>query len=214
MTTTSSTDWATSARTWLETSTARPSAACSRSSPRSQVMPGRVQAVGRLVEDQHLRVAEQRGGDGQALAHPHRVALHAPVGGVVEPDGGEDLVDPAGGMPAGGGQDPQVVAGAAARMERGVLEHGADAGGGLLELVVALPVERRRSRRRPHEAEQRAQRRALAGAVGAEEAGHAAGLDVEGEVVDGGDAAEALGEVADLDGGHGSGLRSGVDDGV
>ena len=40
-------------------------------------MPGRVEAVGRLVEDQHLRVAEQRGGDRQALAHAHRVALHA-----------------------------------------------------------------------------------------------------------------------------------------
>ena len=53
------------------------------------------------------------------------------------------------------------------------------------------------------EAEQRAHRGALAGAVRAEEAGHAAGLDVEREMVDGGDAAEALGEVVDLyDGGH------------
>ena len=82
ITTTSSTDCATSARTWLETSTARPPAACSRSSPRSQRDAGRVEAVGRLVEDQHLRVAEQRRGDRQALAHAHRVALHAPVGGV------------------------------------------------------------------------------------------------------------------------------------
>ena len=41
---------------------------------------GRIQAVGRLVEDQDLRVAEQCGGDRQALAHPSREALHAPVG--------------------------------------------------------------------------------------------------------------------------------------
>ena len=31
--------------------------------------PGRVETVGRLVEDQHSRVAQQRGGDAEALAH-------------------------------------------------------------------------------------------------------------------------------------------------
>jgi hypothetical protein len=40
MITTSSTDCATSASRWLETSTARPLAACSRSSRRIQLMPG------------------------------------------------------------------------------------------------------------------------------------------------------------------------------
>ena len=34
---------------------------------------GRVQAVGGLVEDQHLRVADQGGGDAQALTHPEGV---------------------------------------------------------------------------------------------------------------------------------------------
>ena len=42
----------------------------------------RVEAVGRLVEDQHLRVAEQRRGEPEPLAHPSRVAAHAAVGGV------------------------------------------------------------------------------------------------------------------------------------
>ena len=111
-------------------------------------------------------------------------------------------------MASRGGQDPQVVAGAATGVEGGVFEHRSDAGGGPLELVVAQAAERGRARRRPHEPEQRAQRRALAGPVGTEEAGHATGLDVEGETLDGGDVAEALGEIADLDGGHASAPRS------
>ena len=49
------------------------------------------------------------------------------------------------------------------------------------------------------EAEEHAQRRGLAGAVGAEEAGDRAGLDGEAEVGDGPDLAEGLGESADLD---------------
>jgi hypothetical protein len=40
ITTTSSTDCATSASRWLETSTARPREACSRTIPRIQAMPG------------------------------------------------------------------------------------------------------------------------------------------------------------------------------
>jgi hypothetical protein len=88
-------------------------------------------------------------------------------------------------------------------MEGGVLEDRPDLRAGPLELLVPAAGERRGAGRRAHEAEQRAQRRALAGAVGAEEAGHAPGLDVEGQVVDGVDAAKALGEATNLDGGHG-----------
>ena len=80
MTTSSSTLCATSASRWLDTSTARPRPAWARRSSRIQRMPGRIEAVGGLVEDQHLRVSEQRGRDGQPLAHAHRVPLHAPVG--------------------------------------------------------------------------------------------------------------------------------------
>ena len=39
--------------------------------------PLRVEAVGRLVEHQHARVAEQRGGESEPLAHAERVALRA-----------------------------------------------------------------------------------------------------------------------------------------
>ena len=41
--------------------------------------PGRVEAVRRLVEHEHLRVAEQRRREAEALPHPERVALDAPL---------------------------------------------------------------------------------------------------------------------------------------
>ena len=64
---------------WLETRTARPS--------RGQVAQERahpgdalgVHAVERLVHHQHRRVAEQRGGDAEALAHAEGVAARLPL---------------------------------------------------------------------------------------------------------------------------------------
>ena len=64
------------------------------------------------------------------------------------------------------------------------------------------PSTRASPRARPHQAEQGPHRRRLAGPVGAEEAGDPAGLDREGEVVDGDGLAVALGQVADLELGH------------
>ena len=86
----------------------------------------RVEAVGRLVEDQHLRVAEQRGGDRQPLAHAHRVALHAPVRRVLQLHEVEQLVDAALRMPARRREHAQVVAARAPGMERRLLEQRAD----------------------------------------------------------------------------------------
>ena len=148
MTTTSSTDCATSASRWLETSTARPFGRLLAQQPAHPADAGRVEAVRRLVEDQHLRVAEQRGGDRQPLAHAHRVALHAAVGGVGR---GRRRRAPRRRGPAGcspvGGQHAQVVARGAAGVERGVLEHGADLRARAVELLVAPTVERRGARR-------------------------------------------------------------------
>src|SRR4051812_14493981 len=72
-----------------------------------------VEAVGGLVEDQDLGIAEQRRGDREALAHPHRVALDASVSRSAQPDVLEDLVDAGGGMAAGRGEDAEMVAAAA-----------------------------------------------------------------------------------------------------
>jgi hypothetical protein len=52
----------------------------------------RVKPVGRLVEDQQLRVAKQRCREPESLAHPQRVPLDAPVGGVAEVHQAQHLV--------------------------------------------------------------------------------------------------------------------------
>ena len=70
MTMTSSTVWASSASRWLDARTVRPS---SQECAQPQHAGG-VQAVGRLVQHDGLRVTEQRRGEPQPLAHPHRVA--------------------------------------------------------------------------------------------------------------------------------------------
>ena len=162
----------------------------------------RVEAVGGLVEDQHFGVAQQRGGDREPLAHPHRVALDAAVAGVGDAGQLEDLLDALAGMVARGGEDPQVVAPGAPGVEARVLEHGADLGARVLEVVVDLAVEPRGAGVDPDQPEQHPDRRALAGAVGAEEAGDPARLDLEAEVRDGPDRAEALAQSLDLDRGH------------
>ena len=56
--------------------------------------PGRVQARGRLVEQQELRVAQERRRDAEPLAHAVRVAAHLVALAVGELDDVEDLVDP------------------------------------------------------------------------------------------------------------------------
>src|SRR3712207_3734697 len=92
-------------------------------------------------------------------------------------------------------------------MEGGFLEDGSDVRARTLQLRIGAAVERRGARARADEPEERPQRRALARAVRAEEAGHPPGGDVEREVADGLDAAEPLRQALDLDGGHRPDLR-------
>lgn len=61
----------------------------------------RVETVGRFVEDQHRRFAQQRGRDGETPAHPERVVAGAAVGGVGQPHLFEQRLDPG---PARAGQ--------------------------------------------------------------------------------------------------------------
>ena len=84
-----------------------------------------VQAVGRLVEDQHRGVAEQRGGQGEPLPHAEGVAPGPAVAGVGQPDLDEHLVGARQREPGGAAVDPQVVAARAGGVE-GRLQHGAD----------------------------------------------------------------------------------------
>ena len=63
------------------------------------VAAGRVEAVGRLVEQQQPRVVDERLGELDPLLHPGRVAADRAVALLVQPDVAEDL----GGPLAGGG---------------------------------------------------------------------------------------------------------------
>ena len=84
-----------------------------------------VEAVGGLVEDQHLRVAEQRVGDAEPLAHAERVVADALLGGRLrETDALEQLVDPR----AWHAEDvarrrEHLAAGTAGVLRRGVEQH-------------------------------------------------------------------------------------------
>ena len=158
-----------------------------------------VQAVRRLVEDEHAGVAEQRGREAESLAHAHAVLAGALAGGGGDAGQLEQLVDPRQRDRAGVRQDAQVVAAAAARVEVRGLQRGPHGAERVGEVDVALAVDRRGAARGVDQPEQHAQRRGLAGAVGPEEAGDPAGLDVEAQVVDGDEGPEALAQPPDLD---------------
>ena len=110
--------------------------------------PGRVEPVGRLVEDQHLGVAEQRVGEPEPLAHAERV-LPDPLarGRALEPDEVEQPVDPRLADPDRLGGDGERLATAAAAVLGGRVEQDADAAGGVRQRAVAgrrAPPRRRR----------------------------------------------------------------------
>ena len=156
---------------------------------------GRVEPVGRLVQDQHRRVADQGGGDAEALAHAERVVAHPPVGlGLGEADQLEQLGDP-GGRDAhdllGDGQD--LAAGAAGVLGGGV-EHHADLAPGVGQVGEPAAGDGRRALGGRREADHHPHGRGLAGPVRAQEAGDPAVPGGEADVVDDGGAAVLLGQ--------------------
>ena len=98
-----------------------------------------IEAVRGLVEDEHPRVAEQRGGQGQPLLHAQRPAADRAARGVGQPDQAQHLVDAAVRHPERGGGHPQVRPPAARRVEALRLQHGADHPTGRVELGVRAP---------------------------------------------------------------------------
>src|SRR5689334_13244130 len=110
--------------------------------------------------------------------------------------------------------EPDVLADGEILVERELLTHVADAALDPLALGVDIVAgDARRSRRRREEAGEYPDRGRLAGAVGAKEAEHLAGGDVEGDVIDGGEVAKATRELARFDrnltGRRGHAARSG-----
>ena len=86
----------------------------------------RVQPVGRLVEDQQLRLAEQGAGDPKPLLHAERVLPEAVPAAVGKPDELEQLGDLSGVLAAHRCQHPQVLRAGEPEVERRALDEGAD----------------------------------------------------------------------------------------
>jgi hypothetical protein len=159
----------------------------------------RIEPVGRFVEEQHAGSPQQRPRQRQALAHALRVGPHALLRRRLHLHERQHLVD-AFGRDAAVQQRgvAQVVAPRDVGVEAGLLDHGADvAQGGPGD---APPEHAPHAAAGANQAGQHAQRGRLARAVGTEEADDLAGSDLERHVVDGGDAAVALGEGAGDDG--------------
>jgi hypothetical protein len=136
--------------------------------------------------------------------HAQREAPDPAAASGAQPGLLEDLVGPPRRQPGRGGQDPQVVAGRAARVEAAGLQDGPDPAGRVGQLPVGPAVDGGRARGRGDQAQEHPQGGGLAGPVGAEEAGHRPRVDVEAEVVDGEHVAEPLAEPLHADGRHGA----------
>jgi hypothetical protein len=136
------------------------------------------------------------------LAHPQREATHPPARRLGQANLLKHLVGPGEGQAGGGGDDLEVVAGAAAGMEAGRLQDRADLADGVGQLPIRPAVDPGRPRGRGDQPQQHAQGGGLAGPVGAQEPDHRALVDLEAQVVDGDDPSEALGESVDGDDRH------------
>ena len=78
-----------------------------------------VEAVRWFVQDEDLGVAQQRGGQGEPLAHPEGETSDTTVRGLGEVDEVEHLVDPCWPGATGEGGDAEVVTGAASGVGEG-----------------------------------------------------------------------------------------------
>src|SRR6185437_1972707 len=167
----------------------------------------RVEAVGRLVEDQQLRVGQQAPRDAQALAHAHRVLRDAVVAARGEADPRQRRRDPRRDLRAAGGRHhAQVLAPRQVHVKARLLDDRADAPERLDPPGRDRPpqqVHRPRASRR--ETEERADERRLPGSVRAEEAEGTAAGNEQVDAVDRGSLAETLGQALRLDRG-GAGL--------
>jgi hypothetical protein len=164
-----------------------------------------------LVEDQHARIPEQRPGQAEPLAHAEREPADTAARDIGQTGQPEDLIDPAPGQPGDRGDDPQVLSGAAPRVERVAVQGGAHLAYRVGQLMVRQAADGRRPGRRAGQPEQDAEGRGLARPVRSQKAGHLARPDLEGQVIDPQDRSVALGEILNPDRGHGGDSSGWVD---
>ena len=171
------------------------------------VAAGRVEPVRRLVEEEEARIVDERLGELDALLHAGRVATDRPIALLVQTDVAQDVGGPltrrAGGQAGDAGHVADELGGADVRRKAVVLGHVAD------ELADPGTIGRRveiedggLALGRLEQAEEDLDQRALAGAVGADEADHAL-ADLDAQRVERGDAAGiALRQRPGADEGH------------
>jgi len=158
-------------------------------------MPSGVEAVGGLVEDQDLGVAEERVGEAEALAHAERVLADPPPGRrLVEADDIEQRVDALRRNAHGLRRDGERLAAAAPDVLSGGVEQDPDAPSGVRQVAVALAEDPGLAAVGLGQADEHPHRRGLPGAVGAEEARDGARLAAEGDVGDDRAPSEPLGD--------------------
>jgi hypothetical protein len=150
----------------------------------------------------HLRVAEQGRGDAEPLPHAEGEPADPAARHPVQVHLAEDLVHPAVRDALGGGQDPQVVARPAARVEAGRLEQRPDPAARMGQPAVGHAADQRLARGRAAQPEGHPQRGRLARPVGPEKAGDGPGRRGEGHVPYRGHPPEGLRQPAGCHLGH------------
>jgi hypothetical protein len=190
-----------------DTSLLEPVEAIPQQVPRLRIQPGR-----RLVEEEHRRFVDQRPGNRQAPLHPARQRLDLVVGAFGQLRELEQLVGPAVDLrplePEVATVDHEVLADGQLGVKGVLLRHDAEAGADVGPVGRGVHphhpevtrADRRDTADHPH-------RRGLAGPVRAEEAERFARGDVEVDVVDGDELAEALRQAAGRDQGGFVALR-------
>ena len=161
----------------------------------------RVEAVRRLVEDEDARVAEQRGGQAEPLPHAHRVAAHLALGRrrAARPCSSTSSAR-CSGSPATAHMIRRWLRAVRAGWKLDDSSAAPTYRDGVPRCRYGTPPIVACAGRRADQPEHHPQRRRLARAVRAEEAGDRARLDGEAEPVDRADlAAEDLGELVDDD---------------
>ncbi len=164
----------------------------------------RIDAGGRLVEQQHLRRVDERAGEPELLFHAARQLARAPLAERRHAGGREQarraLLPVATADAEEFGEELDVLVDGQVFVEPEPLRHVADVRAdafGIGDRVQALDGDR--SFVGLHHRGEQAHDRRLARAVRADEAEHFAGSAVDAEVLDRGDAAEPFGEIARFD---------------
>lgn len=142
-----------------------------------------IKAVHRFVQDEDLRVSEQRGGDAQTLAHTQGESADALMRDVLQSCLGEDFGDAGAGKPVALHQGLQEGVRRLPGMPGSAGDMRAYRTHRVAQLVVAHASDQGLAAGGCVESEDHAHGGGFAGTVGSEESGHCAGVDVHRQIL-------------------------------